>query len=1829
MSLFRAFGTTEDNVTASQQPAETAGQVASHNPFDDMDQEEFEELRKPLNEKGIRHTMSGAAERERLRVRLSVEQAIRERDEYARSQALRMLPPPLPKTRSEKALPGREERFQAAFYNLSVKNVRAAENLAEGVRAGHITKGLAIHLLETGDLARLAKELVVGAKARSDEAALCRELAALKIAPEVRPASPDWESMDFSLPESYVALSERQQRLADKEAARRKKFAQERVDEFMSEQPGSLFSYIPQGRARQTDVRSKRDVGFDAKRFLDELSSPLLSRFRTIVLSSFLANAEYEELLTTFTLRSMEFPRERREYLRSFMSLTGKDRSKMVSLVRLRSVVPQGASQSLATTATNAAVSVDRNMERFGVASESFSELLCKFHALTAKLSSAATMLWDPSMFFVPFLVTARSEREAFLAACLVSNHNALSRYVSTEMVVALAVLVFFRPDASCSSPIIPQSLADSGLTPNLVSQLINSPLSFKISAFMASVTAAAFTDQLWLPFRMAVSNISEFSKAAASDLSVVESTIELVYFITDRILAVVESGDPRDLLGRPKDQVFLEEVIEVSEKLASIRVQPIKTELFTYLERGEILIARSMSENFKNRTVSDAVSALFLTIKAIKSTMNPERAAPAAFILTGEPGTGKTSFVAAVSRAMAIKERIPEGIRVQMDFTDTKHQVVPPCALVANVNDAFQTKEEMSERKMLPLMQSLVDTGDYRCETASIIEKQMSAMAPNIVFFTTNATRFCFSAATGHLNKLNRRFIIGDQKWTPKAVELCERAGADITRCHSLFPLERDTVEYSFGYANFPAEGNNVSFKIDKVIFKTLVLAEAINFVLDQEAKRVAPKDVAPVVTFDDKGRAIPQGAAPSSMGELADDDEFAVPPDESVYDGVRQIVLDRYQGWWRPRMPFEIGDEFTRIRCPDDHPHELRTVLGDPEFKHLIMGARVYLRDDGKWYTTPVGSHTDIGHTSFVVQNAGSGCVVIGYHPKSCFHWQLNQANGYILDAKLAAYNSLRMISSRQLPSVEEFATWGRSQLGKVVFGAVVASTIAAVMAAISAMRKTRPQATLASGVVGIPREVTPVPRSRSPAGIWMSQSMSDPRVEISHEGQQAFAIMVTDNLLHCAAHFFEGNPQHGLAALQDGQKFKLVRAGVSHAFVFDKRRLYVSPMWEDTDAAFYLVPHMAGASTHVYQSLRATDAPVWGPGDMDGHAVNFEGLFASGFKTQAGDCGRPYWHNGSLVGIHVGMNPSGTNTFFTRLSKKRVMAVKKHFDALDLSFPIHSYELNPVLQAQLEVLPQGMHPSSDASYLSAIPGLLQSADHLPIAYSRSTARVRMTGRPTKLRQFVRFDECPEHVPPHTGHARKIGERWVSAVTTRVESMPHHDDYCEKTIDRAVQAALDDLPPLLQDGKVFELHPLTLHQSLSGSLENRLINPRDNTKAVGPVMRANGLNKKSVFKLRPDGQHDVDPLFMEEFERLRACIAKGESPISTCTATLKDELFTKEKADAGKARFFYVQCVALNTLTRMYILPLLVYLLEHPTESGVVGLMNAGSVEWQMMYEHLARKNVGPDGDIKKAKALFLDQKAYDNHHAVMMLAYARFMRSLARRLGYAVEEADMVFTLLCSNAKYVLEMEGNYFLVGSGLTSGRPDTLVANCVISKLSIYYAFFRAGLSDPALLLGIAGTGDDNITTVAEGVPFTGIDLQRGQAELGYVVTASDKSPDIAPTGLFEGDYLKRRAVWRGNRLMAPLAMLSILKSLCYCVSVTPEVEDDRNFSALCSATRELWMHDRSVWDEYYPRFCEMAQTCGSAPLPTYEELHDEYEAGVFATWDVSPGLGA
>nr|UBJ26086.1 hypothetical protein 1 [Riboviria sp.] len=408
-------------------------------------------------------------------------------------------------------------------------------------------------------------------------------------------------------------------------------------------------------------------------------------------------------------------------------------------------------------------------------------------------------------------------------------------------------------------------------------------------------------------------------------------------------------------------------------------------------------------------------------------------------------------------------------------------------------------------------------------------------------------------------------------------------------------------------------------------------------------------------------------------------------------------------------------------------------------------------------------------------------------------------------------------------------------------------------------------------------------------------------------------------------------------------------------------------------------------------------------------------------------------------------------------------------------------------------------------------------------------------------------------------------------------------------------------------------KLAPLTLAQAFFGE-PSIGVDPFPMKTSTGPYWRKKGFKKKEDLFTRDEetGEYHLIPEFRDSVQRGLDLLEGGVIVAPLVELVAKDEVRPVRKLNEYNVRLFSVLDVDYNILVRMYMMPLVVFLLKEKECSECFGQMHAASSQWTALYNYLVEPGFTKFAD--------MDFSAFDTcHDEKVFLAVSYVMKVLAKCCGYTDSDAHKVGMLVQSMGTQVCQYKGDYFLKTKGMPSGVILTLIINSLANSLLMRIVFSElTGLpqSEFRKHVRLATVGDDNIHSFSDDIAdqFTMRRAQPVYKKLGYTITPASKG-DILVDSMSLEDlvFVKRKFVlWPDGFYRAPIDTDSIYKAFCFEPKGGPTTSVERLSNVFTSGLYEAYLHGETFFNEFVS---EMSQLYDRHQLPytllTFGELND------------------
>lgn len=464
---------------------------------------------------------------------------------------------------------------------------------------------------------------------------------------------------------------------------------------------------------------------------------------------------------------------------------------------------------------------------------------------------------------------------------------------------------------------------------------------------------------------------------------------------------------------------------------------------------------------------------------------------------------------------------------------------------------------------------------------------------------------------------------------------------------------------------------------------------------------------------------------------------------------------------------------------------------------------------------------------------------------------------------------------------------------------------------------------------------------------------------------------------------------------------------------------------------------------------------------------------------------------------------------------------------------------------------------------------------------------------------------------------------EEWKSAMTNQFRYINMIDGSTFAAKRLAAQCWLDDA--VSPDTKCTG-GPLTLAEAFFGQPDAGVDRVVMKTSTGRYLREAGYRNKFELFINGPGEKKILDP-DVARFIRARLDhTCDGILDPVAIDFTPKDEVRETSKLDAFKIRLFANVDFTYNIVMRMLVMPIVQLFLQNRFSSGIMGLMNAGSLQWGQLGDWLTF-----DGG-----AVFcMDFSTFDMcHSSQWFVVVAEVFFKASMRIGYSPRDAASVFFVVVNLCYQAVVYMCDLVFKSKGLPSGVIVTLILNSIINGILLRMAFAvlcpEIPLSQFRKYVHEAVVGDDNVVGVAASIKdrFNTTTIFPLFQQWGYMATPATKEGEAAPYGpLADASFLKRK--WRTDPetgyVFAPLDEDSIWKALAYERSDSGETPEARLYACAQNAQREFFLYGREVFLNRQLVVEEMFDSVDLNPPPRldWDLLLVEFVEGRFTTFDL------
>jgi len=337
----------------------------------------------------------------------------------------------------------------------------------------------------------------------------------------------------------------------------------------------------------------------------------------------------------------------------------------------------------------------------------------------------------------------------------------------------------------------------------------------------------------------------------------------------------------------------------------------------------------------------------------------------------------------------------------------------------------------------------------------------------------------------------------------------------------------------------------------------------------------------------------------------------------------------------------------------------------------------------------------------------------------------------------------------------------------------------------------------------------------------------------------------------------------------------------------------------------------------------------------------------------------------------------------------------------------------------------------------------------------------------------------------------------------------------------------------------------------------------------------------KDKYFDKIDENTYKPKPEVLEMVMSIENAYKMGERANVVFNATLKDEPTKQSKIEAGKTRVFTACDVAFSIVVRRQYLKITkAFMTNNFVTECAVG-MNAYSKDWEHLHTYLTR--FGED------RIIAGDYSNYDKNMPAIFIRYAFHVLDQCRSRLRSISRVDFLIgqgiaTDVCFP---ITNMNGDLFQFNGGNSSGHPLTVIINSIVNSLYVRYVYMKKGFNLYTFRSNVTlmTLGDDNIMgSRLEDFNHTVIQEELGKRGVPY--TMADKKAKTKPfIHISQADFLKRRFMMNEYRIVGPLELKSIFKSLCYYVAKNNISNYEHLAQVYLAARREWSLHGKAIFD--------------------------------------------
>lgn len=584
----------------------------------------------------------------------------------------------------------------------------------------------------------------------------------------------------------------------------------------------------------------------------------------------------------------------------------------------------------------------------------------------------------------------------------------------------------------------------------------------------------------------------------------------------------------------------------------------------------------------------------------------------------------------------------------------------------------------------------------------------------------------------------------------------------------------------------------------------------------------------------------------------------------------------------------------------------------------------------------------------------------------------------------------------------------------------------------------------------------------------------------------------------------------------------------------------------------------------------------------------------------QTIAGECGSPLVVHSTLgsviVGIHAGYDVVTNTAWAVRLYREDFD--NEHHPEIGYIVPA-----SPIAQV--------------GGFLSLKPN-----DKLYTDYHRSghlmthgqlrgfIARPKFTGKHTPHAHYC-FSHGEEFDPPiedNMAAPRNAGWRQPQMILENYLQPTH--DMNEMIVRACVEALKCRITEGLTEADLEDIHPVPISVAVNGMPRVPNVDAQKHATSAGHGKRG----PKLQYLTEPvqcgvwESFREFDAATLAEIDTMRENMYRGVRPHAIYDACWKNEMLSKAKVEAGRARCIYMCPLAFLVNMRMSTVAMCRVMIRRRNLFCIAVGLNTHSEEWDDIYRESQR--------IPGDNWIAGDFKAFESVLGLLLSnAVSKvFIHLAVLSKNYSAEELMALRVELADVSNATINFFGELITLLGGEASGQQLTTFFNCLANVLLHMYAYvvIHSEQESYVAYLRLAREFFDMVfcNTLGDDV-YLKVDPSRAQynhtaiqsvfGTIGITYTMADKNaPSIPYIPLEEVTFLKRKFVDHEafpDTKVAALDKRSIYKMLCYTVPSHSVSEAEQMASALCSAQAEAFFHGSAFFAQIQDLIAEMPKS--------------------------------